>query len=204
MDDARAASARTCCAMALRSPGRAGPMWYRSERSSAGRVSAIQRRTGTMPIGTRCWPRSPASRPLNSHIACVPHRGGSTRTCRRPKGHVHDFARRVPLTWNSRSMSPAGSPWPSVPNRRRQNRADSSAGEGKESDPFRLLGCCLDDMVRVGTLDPGRRPNSDIAAWSAVHGLATLLNEGHLGHLGVEQRQAVIDRLLEIVEMGMR
>ena len=85
-----------------------------------------------------------------------------------------------------------------------KNRADSSAGEGKESDPFRLLGCCLDDMVRAGTLDAGRRPNSDIAAWSAVHGLATLLNEGHLGHLGIEQRQAVIDRLLEIVEMGIR
>ena len=72
-----------------------------------------------------------------------------------------------------------------------------------ESDPFRLLGRCLDDMVLVGTLDPDRRPNSDIAAWSAVHGLAVLLNEGHLGHLRVEQRQAVIERLLGIVEIGL-
>ena len=78
------------------------------------------------------------------------------------------------------------------------------AREAKEADPFRLLGDCLDDMVRVGTLAPDHRPNSDIAAWSAVHGLATLLNEGHLGHLQAEQRQAVIGRLLEVVEAGIR
>lgn len=85
-----------------------------------------------------------------------------------------------------------------------RDRTDPSEREPKESEPFRLLGRCLDDMVRVGTLDPDRRPNSDIAAWSAVHGLATLLNDGHLGHLRAEQRQAVIERLLEIVETGIR
>jgi AcrR family transcriptional regulator len=79
-----------------------------------------------------------------------------------------------------------------------------SGREAKESDPFRLLGHCLDDMVRVGTLDRDRRANSDIAAWSAVHGLATLLIDGHLGHLQPEQRQAVIGRLLEVVEAGIR
>jgi hypothetical protein len=58
-------------------------------------------------------------------------------------------------------------------------------------------------MVRVGTLNPDRRPNTDIAAWAAVHGLATLFNEGHLGHLQADQREAVVERLLEIIEAGI-
>ncbi len=86
----------------------------------------------------------------------------------------------------------------------KSQNGSGSDGKAKEAEPFRLLGDCLDDMVRVGTLDPDHRPNSDIAAWSAVHGLATLLNEGHLGHLQTEQRQHVIDRLLEVVEAGIR
>ena len=68
--------------------------------------------------------------------------------------------------------------------------------------PYQLLMQCLDDMVTAGALPAERRPFSDVAAWSAVHGLAVLLLDGPLRHFDSTQRDAAISRLLDIVAAG--
>ena len=48
------------------------------------------------------------------------------------------------------------------------------------ADPFDVLGQVLDEAQAAGLLDPRLRPGAEIAAWSAVHGLAGLLIDGPL------------------------
>ena len=48
------------------------------------------------------------------------------------------------------------------------------------TEPFEILGQVLDRAQDAGLLDPHRRPGAEIAAWSAVHGLASLLLDGPL------------------------
>lgn len=48
------------------------------------------------------------------------------------------------------------------------------------AEPYEILGEVLDQAQSAGLLDPDRRPGAAIAAWSAVHGLASLLVEGPL------------------------
>jgi AcrR family transcriptional regulator len=48
------------------------------------------------------------------------------------------------------------------------------------AEPYEILGQVLDEAQAAGLLDPHRRPGAEIAAWSAVHGLASLLLEGPL------------------------
>ena len=47
-------------------------------------------------------------------------------------------------------------------------------------DPFQLLVDTLDGMVRAGAIAPAAREGAEFAAWSAVHGLSSLLVEGTL------------------------
>ena len=71
-----------------------------------------------------------------------------------------------------------------------------------DSPPFQLLVKCLDDLVDTGTLEPGHRPYTDIAAWAAVHGLAVLILDGPLHQLPPEGRDAAIARLLTVIDQG--
>jgi AcrR family transcriptional regulator len=48
------------------------------------------------------------------------------------------------------------------------------------AEPLEILGAVLDQAQAAGLLDPNCRPGAEIAAWSAVHGLASLLLEGPL------------------------
>jgi AcrR family transcriptional regulator len=48
------------------------------------------------------------------------------------------------------------------------------------AEPLEILGQVLDQAQDAGLLDPSRRPGAEIAAWSAVHGLASLLLDGPL------------------------
>ncbi len=68
---------------------------------------------------------------------------------------------------------------------------------------YQLLNEALDDLVRVGVLSPARRPFSEIAAWSAVHGLATLVIDGPLGLLSPEEVDRALTRLCDIVDAGL-
>ena len=82
-----------------------------------------------------------------------------------------------------------------------QNRAD--AGSPSDSaDPFDILGEVLDQCQAAGLMDPHRRPGAEIAAWSAVHGLAGLLVDGPLPRTaaGIEFARR---QVLELIERGL-
>ena len=66
-----------------------------------------------------------------------------------------------------------------------------------------LLNGQLDELVALGRLPAARRPRSEVAAWAAVHGLALLLTSGPLAMLDPAERDAVIERTLEVVGCGI-
>jgi hypothetical protein len=70
-------------------------------------------------------------------------------------------------------------------------------------NPFQLLGAALDGLVDAGVLPPERRPGAEYLAWSAVRGLAMLLTEGPLRRLSPAERDAIGQRLLDMVEKGL-
>jgi AcrR family transcriptional regulator len=70
-------------------------------------------------------------------------------------------------------------------------------------DPFQLLEAALDGLVEAGSLPPDRRPGTEYAAWSAVHGLSTLLIDGPLRDLPETERQAALDRTFAVIAAGL-
>lgn len=69
--------------------------------------------------------------------------------------------------------------------------------------PFQLLSTVLDKFVDAGILPREHRPGAEFLAWSAVHGLAMLAIDGPLRVLDAAQRQAIGQRLLDMVEKGL-
>jgi len=70
-------------------------------------------------------------------------------------------------------------------------------------DPALVLSTCVDGLVEAGLLDATRRMDAALIAWTAVHGLSSLLVDQmvELG-LGIEPeeaRQAVLDSVLRAV-----
>lgn len=70
-------------------------------------------------------------------------------------------------------------------------------------DPYGLLCRGLDDLVEVGCLDPQCRPMAEFAAWSAVHGVASMLISGPLAELDEPEREQAVLRTLEMVVRGL-
>ena len=70
-------------------------------------------------------------------------------------------------------------------------------------NPFQLLASALDRMVEAGILPRARRPGAEYLAWSAVHGLAFLVIEGPLNGASAKNVQALTERLLRMVELGL-
>lgn len=75
--------------------------------------------------------------------------------------------------------------------------------EDRSSQAFDLLATAMDKLVEVGCLDPERRPFAELAAWSAVHGVAVLILEGPLRALPKRERDAAIDRTTSMVLESM-
>lgn len=69
--------------------------------------------------------------------------------------------------------------------------------------PFAFVSSVLDELVEHGVLDPSRRDGAEIAAWSAVHGLATLLLDGPLALLSEEEQALAIDRSADFILNGL-
>jgi AcrR family transcriptional regulator len=69
--------------------------------------------------------------------------------------------------------------------------------------PHEQLGARLDELVRVGAIPPERRDGAEYAAWSAVHGLASLLNDGPLRDLPAAERERALSQVLETVTRGL-
>ena len=61
--------------------------------------------------------------------------------------------------------------------------------------PYDVLRAALDDLVAVGALPAERRDRAEYAAWSAVHGLSSLLLDGPLRELP----EAEIERAIQVV-----
>jgi len=70
-------------------------------------------------------------------------------------------------------------------------------------DPYAMLGARLDELVAAGILPVERRPGAEYAAWSAVHGLATLLVEGPLRTLPPEEVERALQMVLGVVSRGI-
>lgn len=79
-----------------------------------------------------------------------------------------------------------------------ENTADRT-----ENNPYRLLLTALDDLVEVGYLPPERRHVAEIAAWSMVHGLATLL-DGPLRDTPHDVRDEAIVRSMLVLAHGLK
>lgn len=79
-----------------------------------------------------------------------------------------------------------------------------TADPGEWNSPaFDLLSALLDELVAIGYTDPAHRPDAEVAAWAAVHGLASLIIEGAMGDLDAGAREAVIARTLSMVRIGL-
>ncbi|MFE3192587.1 TetR/AcrR family transcriptional regulator [Nocardia sp. NPDC059240] len=77
-----------------------------------------------------------------------------------------------------------------------------AAPDEPADDPHRILGQVLDEALAAGLMDPELRPGADIAAWSAVHGLAALLLDGSLptSHREID---AAVSQVLGLVNRGL-
>lgn len=89
-----------------------------------------------------------------------------------------------------------------IPDETRGDPIPAKAGNSG-LNPFQLLGAALDGLVEVGVLPAERRPGAEYLAWSAVRGLAMLFIEGPLRRLTAAERQAIGERLLDMVEKGL-
>ena len=68
--------------------------------------------------------------------------------------------------------------------------------------PYELLQQALGDLVDVGLLDPARRVFAEATAWSAVHGLSSLLL-GPMSGVPADELVGFIDSCLELVAFGL-
>ena len=84
-----------------------------------------------------------------------------------------------------------------------QGSAGAAMAADNAPNPFRLLGAALDRLVAAGILPVARRPGAEYLAWSAVHGLALLVTDGPLFSMTAAERQAIEERLLDMVESGL-
>ncbi|HEY0857989.1 MAG TPA: WHG domain-containing protein [Albitalea sp.] len=84
-----------------------------------------------------------------------------------------------------------------------QGPGDPAAAGASGLGPFGLLCAALDRMVSSGVLPAQRRPGAEFLAWSAVHGMAMLSIDGPLHGATSAQRQALGQRLLDMVEHGL-
>jgi AcrR family transcriptional regulator len=80
---------------------------------------------------------------------------------------------------------------------------DWSSRNLAELPAYGILVRLMDHLVATGRLTSARREGADVVAWSTVHGLATLLLDGPLARLGEPNRQATIDRTVDLVVTGL-
>jgi AcrR family transcriptional regulator len=71
------------------------------------------------------------------------------------------------------------------------------------SRPYQMLTAVLDELMACGVLAPDRRPLTEVAVWSSVHGLATLLLDGPLAPLDAQQQEMAVDRTFSVLMDGI-
>lgn len=78
-----------------------------------------------------------------------------------------------------------------------------AAGAPDRETPWTLLGASLDALVGDGVLAPERRPGAALAAWSVVHGFASLALDGHAAVPAGAARAAAVEGLLAFTVVGL-
>lgn len=81
--------------------------------------------------------------------------------------------------------------------------ADATAAGAGGLTPFELLGASLDALVETGVLPQARRPGAEFLAWSAVHGLASLIIDGPLRGVTPEQAHDAGQDVIAMIERGL-
>jgi AcrR family transcriptional regulator len=81
--------------------------------------------------------------------------------------------------------------------------AASEDPPGDGGGPYGLLNTVLDELVDVGYLSAGRRPDADVVCWAGVHGFAVLHLDGPLAGAPEHEREAAMVRFFDIVERGL-
>ncbi|MBV8346748.1 MAG: WHG domain-containing protein [Mycolicibacterium sp.] len=86
----------------------------------------------------------------------------------------------------------------------RQDRptAPDTGSHPDSAEPYEVLGQVLDQCEAAGLLDPHRRPGAEIAAWSAVHGVASLLLDGSLPNSAAGIKFSV-SQVLDLIARGL-
>jgi AcrR family transcriptional regulator len=69
--------------------------------------------------------------------------------------------------------------------------------------PYAQLSERLDELVAAEAITPARRKNAEIAAWSAVHGFATLALDGPLRDASPADRDRDLDEVIRVVREGI-
>jgi AcrR family transcriptional regulator len=110
-----------------------------------------------------------------------------------------DFARAEP-GWFRTAFSSARSHGSAGPPRRPS--ADDAGAD--PTSPYLLLTAGLDELVAVGAMSAQQRAGAEYAAWSAVHGLSSLLLDGPLRDLPEPEVERAIQIVLAAVNRGFR
>ena len=66
-----------------------------------------------------------------------------------------------------------------------------------------MLTARLDELVAVGALPPERRPGAEYAAWSAVHGLSSLIVDGPLRDIPDDEIERGVATVIGVVRRGL-
>jgi AcrR family transcriptional regulator len=69
--------------------------------------------------------------------------------------------------------------------------------------PYRILRTCVGEAVIAGAIPAERADAAEIGAWSAVHGIATLLLDSPLAPLRDDARERLIEQVLDMVTRGL-
>jgi AcrR family transcriptional regulator len=111
-----------------------------------------------------------------------------------------DFARTEPGWFRTAfsSAQPHAASGPS-PNPAHAHRTDAEP----VPNPYDVLKARLDELVDVGELTPQRRDGAEYAAWSAVHGLSSLLLDGPLRELPEPEIERAISTVLGVINRGL-
>ena len=81
--------------------------------------------------------------------------------------------------------------------------AFSTPFEQHDGGPYALLNQVLDELVEVGAMPSERRPGADVMCWAGVHGFSMLLLSGPLRDVPEQEREPMLDRCLDLVELAL-
>ena len=148
-----------------------------------------------------CWPRCRDSRDTSSPPRCA---DASTA----PKTPANGCKPSAWPTWTSLSQPglfrTAFTSHPATSDADGHDLPDGpeSRSPTESADPYEILGHVLDEAQDAGLLHPNRRPGAEIAAWSAIHGLASLLLDGPLPTTAAGI-QFALSQVMELIERAL-